>query len=327
MFSIDLRGKTAFIAGVGDDQGYGWAIAKCLAEAGCRILIGTWPPVMGIFTKSLERGKFDDSMILADGSKMQITEIFPLDAAFDSQAEVPLQVRTDKRYAGCGDFAIAEVAKSVRAKYGKIDILVHSLANGPEVKNPLLETSRGGYLAAASASAYSLIALVQHFGPVMNEGGAVVCLSYMAADRTVPGYGGGMSSAKAALQSDTRTLAYEAGRKWNIRVNSISAGPLRSRAAKAIGFIEKMVDYSRKYSPIQREMDAMDVGHVACFICSPYAAAITGTTLYVDNGLHSMAIAVRTSTPHLHPLLPVPASAQAADSTVALEGPALPGGN
>lgn len=98
-----------------------------------------------------------------------------------------------------------------------------------------------GYLAALSASSFSMVSMVQRFAPLMNPGGAVLSLTYLAADKVVPGYGGGMSSAKAALESDTRVLAYEAGRKYRIRVNSISAGPLGSRAAKAIGFIDDMI--------------------------------------------------------------------------------------
>lgn len=136
---------------------------------------------------------------------------------------------------------MSEAAEKLARDVGKIDILVHSLANGPEVQKPLLETSRRGYLAALSASSYSLISMLQRFGPLLNPGGAVISLTYLAGARVIPGYGGGMSSAKAALESDTKVLAFEAGRKWNVRVNTISAGPLGSRAAKAIGFIDDMI--------------------------------------------------------------------------------------
>lgn len=290
MLGIDLTGKTAFIAGIGDDKGYGWAIAKRLAEAGATILVGTWPPVMEIFTKSLERGKLDTT--LADGSEMKITEIFPLDAVFDTPEDVPADIKENKRYAALDCYTVSEVAAAVGEKYGNIDILVHALANGPEVKNDLLETSRAGYLAAFSASSYSLVSLVQKFGPIMNEGGSVVSLTYLSADATTPGYGGGMGAAKAALQQDTRTLAFECGFKWNIRVNTISAGPLGSRAAKAIGFIGGMIDYSAKNAPLRQEMTADHIGTSAAFLLSPLASAITGTVLYVDNGLHSMGVAV-----------------------------------
>ncbi|KAF5465894.1 hypothetical protein F2P56_015859, partial [Juglans regia] len=119
-----------------------------------------------------------------------------------------------------------EVAESVKKDFGSIDILVHSLANGPEVSKPLLETSRKGYLAAISASSYSYVSLLKHFVPIMNPGGSSISLTYIASERIIPGYGGGMSSAKAALESDTKVLAFEAGRKHKIRVNTISAGTL-----------------------------------------------------------------------------------------------------
>ena len=169
-------------------------------------------------------------------------------------------------------------------------MLVHALANGPEVKKPLLETSRNGYLAAISSSSYSFVSLLQYFGPLMREGGSVLNLTYMASTRVVPGYGGGMSSAKAALESDTQTLAFEAGRKWKIRVNSISAGPLASRAAKAIGFIETMIDYAKKNAPLQKDLTAEEIGEAAAFLLSSKASGITGTLLFVDNGQHIMAV-------------------------------------
>ncbi|OAY70123.1 Enoyl-(acyl-carrier-protein) reductase (NADH) 1, chloroplastic, partial [Ananas comosus] len=184
-----------------------------------------------------------------------------------------------------------EVVESIKNDFGSVDILVHSLANGPEVTKPLLETSRRGYLAAISASSYSFVSLLQHFLPIMNPGGASISLTYIASEKTIPGYGGGMSSAKAALESDTRVLAFEAGRKGKIRVNTISAGPLGSRAAKAIGFIEKMIDYSYANAPLQKELSADEVGNVAAFLVSPLASAITGSVVYVDNGLNIMGLA------------------------------------
>ncbi|KAG5227589.1 ENOYL-ACP REDUCTASE family protein [Salix suchowensis] len=273
---IDLRGKRAFIAGVADDNGYGWAIAKSLAASGAEILVGTWVPALNIFETSLRRGKFDESRLLPDGSLMEITKVYPLDAVFDNPEDVPED----------------EVAESVKQDYGSIDILVHSLANGPEVTKPLLETSRKGYLAAISASSYSYVSLLRHFIPLMNPGGSSISLTYIASERIIPGYGGGMSSAKAALESDTRVLAFEAGRKNRIRVNTISAGPLRSRAAKAIGFIDTMIEYSLANAPLQKELSADEVGNVAAFLASPLASAVTGTVMYVDNGLNVMGVGV-----------------------------------
>ncbi|KAG6783436.1 hypothetical protein NC652_009868 [Populus alba x Populus x berolinensis] len=289
---IDLRGKRAFIAGVADDNGYGWAIAKSLAASGAEILVGTWVPALNIFETSLRRGKFDESRVLPDGSLMDITKVYPLDAVFDNPEDVPEDVKTNKRYAGSSKWTVQEVAESVKQDFGSIDILVHSLANGPEVSKPLLETSRKGYLAAISASSYSYVSLLKHFLPIMNPGGSSISLTYIASERIIPGYGGGMSSAKAALESDTRVLAFEAGRKNRIRVNTISAGPLRSRAAKAIGFIDTMIEYSLANAPLQKELSADEVGNAAAFLASPLASAVTGTVMYVDNGLNTMGVGV-----------------------------------
>src|SRR5438105_14782106 len=228
----------------------------------------------------------DDSRKLSDGKMLEFERIYPLDAAYDRLEDAPEDVRTNKRYVERGDFSIAGLAAQLVKDFGEkpIDIVVHSLANGPEVKKPLLETSRAGYLAAVSVSAYSLVGLLARLGPLMRPGGSVLSLTYMASERVVPGYGGGMSSAKAALESDTRTLAFEAGRKWGIRVNTISAGPLASRAASAIGIIEKMVKYYAQNAPLPQELAAAEVGNAAAFLCSPLGSGITRTTIYVDKG-------------------------------------------
>ncbi|MGZ3634040.1 MAG: enoyl-[acyl-carrier-protein] reductase [Parachlamydiaceae bacterium] len=291
MLNIDLKGKIAFVAGVGDDQGYGWAIAKSLAEAGATLIIGTWAPMMKILMTSISSGKFDESRRLSDGSLMEFAKIYPLDAAFDTIEDVPEEIRTNKRYKELEGFTVADVAEAIARDYGKIDILIHSIANGPEVSKPLLETSRKGYLASVSNSSYSLISLLSHLGPHMNPGGAVLSLTYIASERAIPGYGGGMSSAKAALESDTRTLAWEAGRKWGIRVLTISAGVLASRAARAIGFTDQMLNYVSANAPLTKDLSASEVGDTAAFLVSPRASAITGTTLYVDNGMHAMGVA------------------------------------
>lgn len=293
---IDLTGKRVFIAGVADDQGFGWAIAKALAEAGAEISLGVWVPALNIFETSFRRGKFDESRKLSNGSLMEFRHIYPMDAVFDTPADVPEDIATNKRYAGNAGWTVSECAEKVAKDIGKIDILVHSLANGPEVTKPLLETSRKGYLAAMSASSYSFVSMLQRFGPHMNEGGAVINLTYIASSAVIPGYGGGMSSAKAALESDTKVLAYEAGRKYKVRVNSISAGPLGSRAAKAIGFIDDMIRYSYENAPIQKELAAIEVGNAAAFLLSPLASAITGQVVFVDNGLSIMGLASDSKT-------------------------------
>ena len=298
MLPIDLRGKRALVAGVADDNGFGWSIAKHLIEAGATVCVATWPPALNIFLNLLERGKIDDSRKLSDGSLLNFERIYPLDAVFDRLEDAPAEIRENKRYKELGDFTLAGLAARMRADFGEgsLDILVHSLANGPEVKKPLLEVSRGGYLAAVSASAYSLISLVQQLGPLFRPNASVASLTYMASERAIPGYGGGMSSAKAALESDTRVLAYEAGRKWGARVNTISAGPYASRAASAIGIIGSMVRYCEKNSALPQELEAAEVGATTAFLCSPLASGITGATVYVDKGYHAMGMAVDGAT-------------------------------
>jgi enoyl-[acyl-carrier protein] reductase I len=294
MLNIDLTGRRALVAGVADDGGFGFAIAKALAEAGASVVVGTWPPALNIFLNLLERGKMDESRRLRDGSLLSFEKIYPLDAVFDTIDQIPDELRSSKRYKEVGDCSIDGLAKRLVADFGEkpLDIVVHSLANGPEVKKPLLETSRAGYLAAVSASAYSLVSMVSRLAPLMREGGAFSSLTYMASERVIAGYGGGMSSAKAALESDTRLLAFEAGRKWGVRVNTVSAGPFASRAASAIGIIEKMVDYVGRNAPLTAHLTADEVGAATAFLCSPLASAITGTTLYVDKGFHTMGMAV-----------------------------------
>jgi enoyl-[acyl-carrier protein] reductase I len=303
MLSIDLSNKRAFVAGVADDAGFGFAIAKALAEAGATVCVGTWPPALGIFQTLLRRGKLDESLAIPGGRKLEFERILPLDAEFDTMQDVPAEVRDNKRYKEHGDFTILGCVDRLRGDFGEscLDVVVHSLANGPEVSRELLATSRKGYLLAVSVSAYSMVSMVQRFSPLMRGRGAFLSLSYMASERVVPGYGGGMSSAKAALESDTRVLAWEAGRKWGHRVNCISAGPLASRAASAIGrdapdegggrgkpFIEQMVDYAKEASPLPEALAAREVGTTAAFLCSSLASGITGSVIHVDKGYHAM---------------------------------------
>ena len=292
MLTIDLEGKHALVAGVADDKGYGFAIAKALIEAGARVSVGTWPPTWNIFKMLLSRGKLDNSRRLSNGALLEFENIYPLDAAFDTLEEVPDEIRTNKRYKDVGDYTLEGLVHNLKKDGGekRLDIVVHSLANGPEVQNPLLETSRSGYLAAVNVSAYSLVAMVRRLAPLMAPGGSFLALSYLAGQRVIPGYGGGMSSAKAALESDVRVLAHEAGRRHQLRINCISAGPLASRAASAIGAIDRMVAYVAQNAPLGDKLTAEEVGQTAAFLCSPLASGITGSVVYVDKGYHAMGM-------------------------------------
>jgi enoyl-[acyl-carrier protein] reductase I len=123
----------------------------------------------------------------------------------------------------------------------------------------------------------------------MRPGGSLLGLTYLASQGVVSDYGGGMASAKAALEADARMLAFEMGRQWGHRVNLISAGPYASRAASAIGFIHKMIEYYELNAPLSDPLRADEVGSAAAFLCSPLASGITGTVVYVDKGYHAMA--------------------------------------
>ncbi len=197
-------------------------------------------------------------------------------------------------------------ANRLREEFGEkpLDIVAHTLANAPEVSRGLLDTSRRGYLAAVGVSSYSMVSLVQRLGPLMRPEASYVSLTYLASERVIPGYGGGMSSAKAALESDTRVLAWEAGRRWGQRVNCISAGPVATRAASSIGreapgseagsegrakpFIQQMIEYVAESSPLPTPIAAREIGDAAAFLCSPLATGITGCVLHVDHGYHAM---------------------------------------
>ncbi|SBS85418.1 enoyl-acyl carrier reductase, putative [Plasmodium ovale] len=305
----DGRADICFIAGIGDTHGYGWGIAKELSKRNVKLIFGIWPPVYNIFMKNYEGGKFDKDMLIneKENKKMDILDIFPFDASFDTYDDIDEDTKNNKRYNSLQNYSIEEVANLIHRKYGNISMLVHSLANAREVQKNLIDTSRNGYLDALSKSSYSLISLCKHFCKFMKPQSSIISLTYHASQKVVPGYGGGMSSAKAALESDTRVLAYHLGRKYKIRINTISAGPLKSRAATAIkkmdqknlnisgengkenySFIDYAIEYSEKYAPLRQKLYSTDVGAVASFLLSSDSRAVTGQTIYVDNGLNIM---------------------------------------
>jgi enoyl-[acyl-carrier protein] reductase I len=287
---IDFTGKRVLVAGVADDVGFGFAIAKQFAESGAKVCIACWPPALGILETMLRRGKLDESRKLSNGSLLEFERVYPLDAAYDTLEDVPAELRDSKRYSGRGDFTIQGLADRMLADFGErpVDVVIHSLANGPEVAKPLLDTTRAGYVAALSSSSYSFVSMVSRFAPLTGPGGSFLSLTYLASERVIPRYGGGMSSAKAALEADTRYLAFEAGRRYGVRVNTLSAGPYASRAASVTGAIGRIVDYYEQNAPLPARLAPEEAAYSAVFLSSRFATAITGTTMYVDNGLHAM---------------------------------------
>jgi enoyl-[acyl-carrier protein] reductase I len=293
MIPLDLGGKIALVTGVGDNVGFAWYIAKALQAAGARLVFGCHPRLLGIVENILQRDADADTRVLPFGAGMlKVEKVLACDVSFDSMADVDEKTRNDKRYQRHGDYSIQGMMAQVAKELGAIDILIHSIAFSPEIKNQAIETSRYAYLTALGISAYSLTALLRAAQPFMENrpgGASAVGLTYIGGDRVVPHYGGGMSTAKSALQIDAKQLASNLGPK-KIRVNLISAGPYASRAARAIGDIDKMIQYAADRSPLQRAIEPEEVANAAVFLCSPLASGITGHILYVDCGYNVMGV-------------------------------------
>ncbi len=294
MIPIDLSKKVALVTGVGDNLSFAWFISKALQSAGANVVLACHPRVVGIVEGLLRSTQDDDteSRKMPDGSEFQPTKIYPCDANYDTMVDVPDEVKNDRRYAKFPEYSIQGTVDAVAKEFGGIDILIHSIAFSREVTKPLIETSRKAYLEAAGISSYSLISLVRAAAPHMANrpgGGSVVGLTYVAGERVVPHYGGGMGTSKAALQIDAKQLAWFVGDR-NIRVNLISAGPYASRAARAINKdFDKLITHAAEHSPLRRPISAEEVANGVLFLCSPLASAVTGQVLYVDCGYNVMA--------------------------------------
>jgi enoyl-[acyl-carrier protein] reductase I len=293
MIPLNLSGKLALVAGVGDNVGFAWHIAKALGAAGARLVFATHPRLANVVQNILDRDLDAESRVLPYGAgNLKVEQVIPCDVSYDTMADVDEKTLNDRRYSKHGDYSIQGMAQKLTKDYGAVDIVVHSIAFSPEIKNKAVDTSRKAYLQALSISSYSLTALLKALQPLMEnrEGGAsAIALSYLGGDRVVPHYGGGMSTAKSALQIDAKQLAHNLGVK-GIRVNIISAGPYASRAASAIGDIDEMINYAAVRSPLPRPIAPEEVGNAAVFLASPLASAITGHVLYVDCGYNAMGV-------------------------------------
>lgn len=289
MSLIDLGGKTALVTGVADNVGFGWHIAKALAGSGAAVILSSHPRVISILDRFLTKEKYQDSRRLSDGSEFKPKAVIACDVAVDSLEDLSAEQRSDKGYEGI-DVSIAGMTRALKSTGEKIDILIHSVAFSPEIDRMHLEVSRRAYLTAMSVSSYSLVALSRAMLPFMQgRSGSIIALSYLAGERAVPFYGGGMASAKAALECDARMLAWPLGEAGH-RINIISAGPYASRAAKSIGDIETMVEKTKRKSPLRRAITAEDVANAALFLASDLSTAITGEIIHVDAGFHAMAL-------------------------------------
>jgi enoyl-[acyl-carrier protein] reductase I len=255
MGMIDLKGKTAVVFGLANKRSIAWGIAQKLHEAGAQLAI----------CYQNERMKAE-----ADGliQEMPGASGFQCDVSNDAEIEA--------------------VFAALREKFGKIDVLVHAIAFAPaeDLKGAFLNTSREGFRIAHDVSVYSLIALSRAAAPLMTEGGSIMTMTYFAAEKVVPHYNV-MALAKASLESAVRYLAYELGPK-NIRVNAISAGPIKTLAARGIGALGDMMKAHAERAPLHRNVDQLEVGGTALFLASELSSAVTGETIYVDCGYNIM---------------------------------------
>jgi len=254
-----LDGKQVLVAGVANKRSIAWAIAQALHGAGAQLA----------FTYQGER--------LEDGVKK-------LAETVGSDLVVPCDVADDA--------SIESAFAAVERRWGGLDVMVHSVAYAPAdtFEDRFIEVSRDAFATALDISSYSMIAMARRAEPLMRSrgGGAMVTLTYMASERAFPGYNI-MAVAKAALECSVRYLAWELG-DGGIRVNAISAGPVRTLAAKGIPGFSSMEDVVEQRAPLRANIEAGDVGNAALYLCSPLGAMVTGTTLYVDSGYHAMGM-------------------------------------
>lgn len=291
MIGFDLQGKTAVVTGVADNVGFAWHIAKALQAAGANVIVSPHPRVASILDRFLTREKDAETRNLPYGvaGTFKPIAVIPCDVSLDTAADMSEEQKTTKGY-DAGDVSIAGLAARVGEVSKHVDIIIHAVAFSPEIQKKHLEVSRGAYLLAMSVSSYSLVALSRAFLPLMEgREASVIGLSYVAGERVVPYYGGGMASAKAALESDARNLSWWLGELGH-RVNIISAGPYASRAAKSIGDIGTMIEHAAQRSPLRRPIEADDVADSVLFLSSKYSRNITGSTMYVDAGYHVMGM-------------------------------------
>jgi len=252
---INLAGKTAVVFGLANKRSIAWGIAQKLSAAGATLAI--------CYQNERMRAEAEDL-------------IKELPGADGFQCDVSVDSEIDSLFAGLKD------------KYGKLDILVHAVAFAPaeDLKGEFINTSREGFRIAHDVSVYSLIAVSRAAAPLMTEGGSIMTLTYFAAEKVVPNYNV-MALAKASLESCVRYLASNLGPK-NIRVNAISAGPIKTLAARGIGALGDMLKMAADRAPLKRNVDQLEVGGVALFLASDLSSAVTGETVYVDCGYNIM---------------------------------------
>lgn len=259
MIPIDLTGKKALVMGVANSRSLAWAITERLREAGADLA----------FTYQGERLRGELEKLTAD---IPGRRLYSCDVTVEEELKAVFQ----------------DLAES----WGSIDYVVHAIAFAPRaaMEGRYIETTRADWLLALEISAYSLLAVAREAEPLLGEGGAMVTLTYYAAEKVVPKYNV-MGIAKSALEATVRYLAYDLGPK-GVRVNAVSAGPVRTVAARSIPGFVKMYSKVGGAAPLGRNVTHREVGDLGLFLLSPLAGGITGETVYVDAGYHIMGMQI-----------------------------------
>ncbi|HWZ50119.1 MAG TPA: enoyl-ACP reductase [Granulicella sp.] len=252
---IDMKGKVAVVFGLANKRSIAWAIAQKLSEAGASLAI----------CYQNERLQRDADELAAE---LPDAKTFRCDVASDSDIE--------------------QVFEQLKATYGKLDVLVHSIGFAPNIKNTVLQTAREDFRVAHDVSAYSLIALARAAEPLMAEGSSILTLTYYGSEKVFPNYNI-MGVAKAALEAAVRYLAADLGAK-KIRVNAISAGPIKTLAARGISDFTMILNAVEERAPLHRNVDALEVGKTALFLSSDLASGITGEITFVDCGYNVVGL-------------------------------------
>ena len=253
-----LANKLGIVFGVANKRSIAWAIAQAWHNAGAKLA----------FTYQGERLK--DNVEELAGTFGEDTLLMPCDVTQDED--------------------IDRVFNEVKGKFGKLDLLLHSVAFAPReaLEGDFVSTTREAFRVAHDVSAYSLVALARAGAPLMTDGGSIVAMTYYGAEKVVPKYNV-MGVAKASLEASTRYLAYDLGSK-KIRVNCISAGPVNTLAARGIAGFTQMLKHYEEHAPLKRNVLPEELGAVGTFLASDGAAAITGQVIYVDCGYQIMGM-------------------------------------
>jgi enoyl-[acyl-carrier protein] reductase I len=257
---LNLTGKNALVTGIANNRSIAWGIAQQLHQAGANLGVTYLPDEKGRFEK-----KVADLV-----EPLQPSLFLPCDVQNDAQVD--------------------ETFETIRDKWGKLDILIHCLAfaQKDDLTGDFSKVSRAGFNLALDVSAYSLVQLCRGAKALMTEGGSIVTLTYLGGVKVIPNYNV-MGVAKAALEMNVRYLAAELGPQ-NIRVNAISAGPIRTLASSAVGGILDMIHHVELVAPLRRTVTQTEVGNAAAFLCSDLSSGITGQVLYVDAGYEIMGM-------------------------------------